>query len=60
VLGSTGPPATVGDALSEKAMEWVDIATDQIGFPDGDHGVPAVHSRGPAFHGGGPHGGASH
>src|SRR6516165_680675 len=23
-------------------MEWVDIATDQIGFPNGDHGVPAV------------------
>ena len=32
-------------------MEWADIATDHIGFPDGDHGVPAVHSRGPAFHG---------
>jgi hypothetical protein len=51
---------TVGGALPENAMEWVDIATDQIGFPDGDHGVPAVHSCGPAFHGGGPHGGASH
>jgi hypothetical protein len=30
-------------------MEWVDIATDQIGFPDGDHDVPAVHSRGRHF-----------
>ena len=50
----------VGGALPENAMEWVDIATDQIGFPDGDDGVPAIHSRGPAFHGGGPHGGASH
>src|SRR5690349_9189111 len=28
--------------------------------PDGDHGVSTVHSRGPAFHSGGPHGGASH
>ena len=38
VLGSaeTRVPATVGGALSENAMEWVDIATDQTGFPDGD------------------------
>lgn len=27
-------------ALPENAMEWVDIATDRIGFPDGDHAVP--------------------
>ena len=62
VLGSaeTRVPATVGGALSENAMEWVDIATDQTGFPDGDHGVPSVHSRGPAVQGGGPHSGASH
>ena len=38
VLGSaeTRAPATVGGALPENAMEWVDTATDQIGFPDGD------------------------
>jgi hypothetical protein len=32
----TRAPATVGNALPENAMERVDIATDQIGFPDGD------------------------
>jgi len=56
VLGSAEPrpPATVGGALLENAMEWVDIATDQIGFPDGNHGVPAVHSRGPRISRGRP------
>jgi hypothetical protein len=37
-----GPPATVGGALPDNAMERVDIATDQIGFPDGDEGGPAA------------------
>jgi hypothetical protein len=37
-----GVGATVGGALPENAMEWVDIATDQIGFPDGDEGGPAA------------------
>jgi hypothetical protein len=32
----TRAPATVGGALPENAMERVDIATDQTGFPDGD------------------------
>jgi hypothetical protein len=48
------------DSTPNAAMEWADTATHQIGFPDGGHGVPAVHSRGPGFHGGGPHGAASH
>ena len=39
-LGSaeTRAPATVGGALPENAVEWVDITTNQIGFPDGDEG----------------------
>ena len=39
---------------------WSGSISLPTGFPDCDHGVPAVHSRGPAFHGGGSHRGASH
>src|SRR5215468_2939898 len=37
----TTAPATVGGALPENAMERIDIATEQIGFPDGDEEGPA-------------------